>query len=121
MLCVYKLSHLVEQEVVSGNWITVKMGSQGPRISHLIFTDDFLLFGEATKKQMQCVMETLQNFCSLTGHEVSEEKSNILLFSNVTRSFRHKLLQISKFGETIQFDKYLGVPLSGKTFIRGDF
>lgn len=117
----YKLSHLVEQEVVSGNWIADKMGSQGPGISHLMFTNDFLLFGEATKKQMQCVMETLQNFCSLIGYDVSEEKSNILFFSNVTRSLRHKLLQISKFGETSQFDKYLGVPLSGKTFKRGDF
>lgn len=67
---------------------------------------------------MQCVMDTLQNFCSLTGQEVSEEISNILFSSNVTRSLRHKLLKISKLEETDQFDKYLRVPLSGKTLRR---
>lgn len=59
MLCIDKLSYLIKQEVVNGNWKAVKMGSQGPKISHLMFANDLLLFGEVIEKQMQCVMETL--------------------------------------------------------------
>lgn len=78
MLCMDKLSHLIKQEVITGNWRAIKMDSQGPKISHLMFVDDLLLVGEAIERQMQCVMKTLQNFCSLTWQEVSEEKSSIL-------------------------------------------
>lgn len=42
VLCMDKLSHLIEQEIVSGNWRADKMGSQGPRIYHLMFMDDLL-------------------------------------------------------------------------------
>lgn len=113
MLCMDNLSHLIEQKVISENWIAVKMGSLGPRIYFLMFVDDLILFGEATKEQMSCVMDTLQKFCSLTCQKVSEEKSSILFSKNVTRCLRQKLLHISKFRETIQFDKYLGIPLNG--------
>lgn len=43
------------------------MGSQGTKISHIMFADDLLLFGEETERQIQCVMETLQKICSLIG------------------------------------------------------
>lgn len=54
-----KISHLMEQEVVSKKWHTFRMGIRGPMISHLMFANDILLFGEATKNQIQRVMDML--------------------------------------------------------------
>lgn len=54
------------------------MGREGATISHFLFTDNFLLFGEATKNQMKYVMDTLSQFCSMLGQEVSHEKTSVI-------------------------------------------
>jgi ribonuclease HI len=90
-------------------------------VSHLMFADDLLLFGEASEKQMQCVMDTLNKFCSLSGQEVSQEKTSILFSKNVRRCMRDKLLHMSGFRETYDLGKYLGVPLNGRAPKRADY
>lgn len=62
-----KLSHLIEQEIWRKNWKASKLGRHDAMISHLMFVDDLLLFGEATKNQMNYVMNTLNLFCSMPG------------------------------------------------------
>jgi hypothetical protein len=44
-----KLSHIILQAVEEGKWKGIKAGRNGPMISHLMFADDLLLFGEATE------------------------------------------------------------------------
>jgi uncharacterized protein YbaP (TraB family) len=66
-----KLSHIVLQAVEEGKWEGIKVGKNGPMNSHLMFADDLLLFGEATEEQMECMINSLNNFCSMSGQEVS--------------------------------------------------
>lgn len=47
-----KLSHLIEEQVEAKRWKSLKLGQQGIMISHLIFTDDLLLFGEANEREL---------------------------------------------------------------------
>jgi hypothetical protein len=44
-----KLSHIILQAVEEGKWRGIQAGRTGPMISHLMFADDLLLFGEATE------------------------------------------------------------------------
>ncbi|MCH83160.1 hypothetical protein A2U01_0003975, partial [Trifolium medium] len=62
-----KLSHLICHAVNQGEWKPIKVGRNGPVISHLMFADDLLLFGQAKVLQMQCVMRILDEFCTLSG------------------------------------------------------
>lgn len=121
VLCMDKLSHLIEQEVRSKNWKVINLGRQGAMILHLMFTDGLLLFGESTKKQMKCVIDTLNLFCSMPSQEVSHEKTNTLFSKNISRSMQMKLSQLSCFRVTSSFGKYLGVPFSGKKLRRNEF
>lgn len=70
---------------------------------------------------MQCVMGILNQFSIMSGQEVSEEKTSRIFSNNVARSVRNKLLNISKFRETQDLGKYLGVLFSGKRLRRGDY
>jgi hypothetical protein len=121
VLCMDKLSHLIMHAVERGEWRGIKAGRTGPMVSHLMFADDLLLFGEATEKQMQCVMDMLNKFCGLSGQEVSQEKTSILFSKNVRRGMRDKLLNMSGFRETTDIGKYLGVPLNGRASKRADY
>ncbi|PNX75251.1 ribonuclease H, partial [Trifolium pratense] len=121
VLCMDKLSHLILHEVNIGKWRGIKAGRNGPMVSHLMFADDLLLFGEAKEEQMQCVINTLNNFCNLSGQEVSQEKTSIYFSKNASREIRNKLLRISGFKETSSLGRYLGVPLLGRAPKRNDF
>lgn len=75
-----KLSHIIEQEVRSKNWKAIKMGRHGEMVSYIMFADGLLLFGEATEKQMKCVMDTHNMFYSMSDQEVSHEKTSMFFF-----------------------------------------
>lgn len=114
VLCMDKMTHLIEEEIIKKRWKGVKLGKHGLMISHLMFADDLLTFGEASKAQLECVMETIACFCNMTGQEISQEKTSILFSKNVSRAMQIKLHQMSKSRKVTSFGKYLGVPLSGK-------
>ncbi|PNX92647.1 ribonuclease H, partial [Trifolium pratense] len=104
-----------------GEWRGIKAGRSGPMVSHLMFADDLLLFGEASEKQMRCVMNILNKFCLMSGQEVSQEKTSILFSKNVNSGMRDKLLHLSGFREAYDLDKYLGVPLIGRAPKKADY
>jgi ribonuclease HI len=121
VLCMDKLSHLILHSVSEGQWHGIRAGRNGPIVSHLMFADDLLLFGEASERQMHCVINTLNQFCYMSGHEVSIDKTNVIFSRNVDRGMRQSLLRISKFKEASDFGRYLGVPLIGRAPKKADF
>jgi hypothetical protein len=70
---------------------------------------------------MKCVVDALNHFCSMSGQEVSQEKTSVLFSRNVNRGLKMTLLSISGFKETSNFGKYLGVPLHGRALKKADF
>lgn len=88
VLCLDKLSHLILEVVEEGSWKPLKAGRNGPLISHLMFADDLLLFGQATSCQMACVLRVLDRFCELSGQQVSSEKTSIYFSKNVDSATR---------------------------------
>jgi hypothetical protein len=121
VLCMDKLSHLICHAVEEGRWKTLRAGRNGLVVSHLMFADNLLLFGEATGRQMRGLMEILNNFCKMSGQEVSNEKTSILFSKNVNRDTRNRLVQMSGFRETEQLGNYLGVPLTARAPRKDDF
>lgn len=102
------------QVVEEGEWKAIKVGKQGSTMSHLMFAKDLLLFGEATPRQMQCVMRCLNFLCEISREEVSHEKTRVLFSKNMSRNMKEQVLNMSGFKETMSLGKYLGVPLTGK-------
>lgn len=100
VMCMLKLSHLILEAVNNKKRKAIKMGKQGPWISHLMFVDDLLLIGEVIDIQMQCVDDIIQTFRDKFRQEVNEEKTNILFSKKVPKSIRERLVQMSKFRET---------------------
>lgn len=84
------------------------------RVSHLMFADDVLLFGEATTTQMKCITRILNKFCSMSGQQASHEKNIVYFSKNVKRSKHVELVNMSGFIETTNLGKYIGVPLTIK-------
>jgi len=46
VLCMEKLSLMIQQQITSNNWKPIKISQEGPSFSHLLLADDCLLFTE---------------------------------------------------------------------------
>jgi hypothetical protein len=62
-----KLSHLIAEAIEDGKWKPMRAGRNGPLISHLMFADDLLLFGQATDENINAAVVVLQKFCAMSG------------------------------------------------------
>ncbi|PNX94786.1 ribonuclease H [Trifolium pratense] len=114
VLCMDKLSHLITEAIEDGKWKLMRAGRNGPLISHLMFADDLLLFGQAVEENMKVIMEVLNKFCSMSGQRVNYDKSSIFFSRNVTTNRRATLSEQSGLKETSNLGKYLGVPALGR-------
>ncbi|KAL4317676.1 hypothetical protein AHAS_Ahas15G0408900 [Arachis hypogaea] len=104
VICMDKLSQLIEELVHFGEWKPMAVRRRGPRISHLIFADDVLLFTEASQR----VKETLEKFCKASGLKINEEKSSIVFSKSTNINLRRRIMDIEKFREQKELEKYLG-------------
>lgn len=97
VLCMDKLSHLISHTVSVGSWKPIWAGTRGPWVSHLMFADDRLLFGQANANQMQCMLDILKDFGDMFGQQVSIDKTSMIFSKGVTHKVRTNLVNISGF------------------------
>lgn len=77
VLCLERLSQLINLRVDNREWNPIKISKNNPNISHLLFTDDMLLFAEASEEQVQVIMDCLNCFCIHSGKKVNMAKTKL--------------------------------------------
>lgn len=104
-----------------GNWDGIKIENSGPKISHIMFTDDVLLSGNTTVRPMYNVLIVINKLCSVFGQRINYDKSNIIFSSNMDVKIRKELSQFSGVKETKHLVNYLRVPITSKNPRNKDF
>ena len=64
------LSQLIENKCNAKLWQPVKASQSGPTFSHILFTDDLLLFVKVDYINCSTIRDVLDEFCSLLGQIV---------------------------------------------------
>ena len=116
VLCMERLSHLIDREVRLGGWKTIRASRNGPQFSNLAFADDLILFGEASVDQADTMMKCLDAFCEASGSKVSIDKSKVFFSPNTHVDIQEAVCRRLGMEVTTDFGKYLGVPtINGRT------
>ena len=76
------LSTLINLKCEEGSWKKIKASRSGPGFSHIFFANDLLLFAKTDKRNVEAVVEVLDEFCKLSGLKISKEKSKIFFSPN---------------------------------------
>jgi len=114
VLCMERLCQLIDFEVGNKNWKPINLSRGGPKISHVCFADDLILFAEASVVQIRVIRRVLERFCLSSGQKVSLEKSKIFFSNNVSRDMERLITAESGIGSTRDLGKYLGMPILQK-------
>jgi len=105
-----RLSQLIEAYCMKGDWQAIPITRNGTRLSHLMFADDVVLLGEASKTQAQVMMKCLLEFCQASGQKISLEKSKVYFSPNTNAATIAEICSILNMPATADFGRYLGVP-----------
>lgn len=114
VLCLEKLSHIIQDAVSSKRWKPIQIGRKCPPISHLFFADDLMLFAEASRSQMETILQCLEVFCDISGQVVSLPKSKMYVSPNFHKPTAREISSLANIPLTADMGKYLGVPLIHK-------
>jgi hypothetical protein len=88
----------------------VSLCRYGPKITHLFFADDSLLFCRATPQDVEKIQDLLGAYERASGQQVNSDKTTIF-FSKGTPQASQAAIQTSLQVPIIkQYEKYLGLP-----------
>ena len=121
VLCMERLCHLIEEEVGKKAWKPISISRGGPKLSHICFADDLILFAEASVRQIRVIRRVLERFCLASGQKVSLEKSKIFFSRNVSRDLSKSISDESGIQSTMDLGKYLGMSVLQKRINKETF
>ncbi|XP_027108907.1 uncharacterized protein [Coffea arabica] len=104
-------SVLLNQAVRQGKLTDLQLSSGGPRLSHLFFADDSLIFCKAKEEKAVQLMEVLRQYGDASEQLINIEKSSIFFSKNVPTGERLKVLERVRGMKKVKQSRYLGLPL----------
>jgi hypothetical protein len=116
LLCAERLSSLLSLAEEKGMITSVPISKARPRLSHLFFADDGLLFCKSNLVEWRRILRILEIYENASGQKINMEKTSIFFSRSTSQDKRMEISQLSRSCATQQYDKYLGLlTLVGKS------
>lgn len=87
----------------------VAISRYSPRVSHLFFADDSVLFCRVVEAECQRVLDILAIYERGTSQKINKEKTNIFFSSNTIQQTQSRIQQLLGVPAIKQYEKYLGL------------
>ena len=87
----------------------VSICRNGPKVSHLFFADDSVLFCRAKEEECQTILDLLAIYERGSGQKINREKTNIFFSSNTLPPVQSNIQQLLGVPTIQQYEKYLGL------------
>ncbi|XP_075665091.1 uncharacterized protein LOC142634702 [Castanea sativa] len=110
LLCSEGLSDFIEQAVNERYIKGFSLCKHGPKISHLFFADDSLLFCRAREEDVIKIQVILGKYEVALGQKINSGKTTIFFSKNVSMSAKEQVQNLLGVPEIREYEKYLGLP-----------
>ncbi|KAM2907972.1 hypothetical protein COP2_047533 [Malus domestica] len=109
LLCTEGFSMLIRNGLEQGALHEFKITPNGVPVTHLFFTDDSVLFGNALMEEAQWVAKVLKVYAWGSGQEINLSKSTIFFGSKTKSRTKKKIVGTLGIQCNEGFGKYLGL------------
>ena len=110
LLCAEVLSALLRKVERDSLIKGVSICRGGPRISHLFFADDSIIFCRASNNDCIALSNILVLYANASGQMVNSDKTGLFFSYNTSPHIRQIICSHFGTSMTTPFDKYLGLP-----------
>ena len=110
LLCAEGLHSLLHQAESSGAIKGVSLCSAAPKISHLLFADDSLLFCRATSQECTYILDILKQYEEVSGQQINRGKTQLFFSRNTETVMQEEIKNLLGVATTTNYEKYLGLP-----------
>uniref|UniRef100_A0A2N9HZK5 Reverse transcriptase domain-containing protein n=1 Tax=Fagus sylvatica TaxID=28930 RepID=A0A2N9HZK5_FAGSY len=110
LLCAEGLHSLIQKANMDGDIQGISLCRNGPKISHLFFADDSLLFSRATPNACEKIQGILAQYEKASGQQVNRDKTTIYFSKNTPEASQHIIKEALEVPIIRQYEKYLGLP-----------
>jgi hypothetical protein len=110
LICAEGLSALLRKAERDSLIKGVSICRGGPRISHLFFADDSIIFCRASQDDSQALLNVLSVYERASGQKVNGAKTALFFSHNTPQPCRAQIIDLFGTSPTTQFEKYLGLP-----------
>jgi ribonuclease HI len=116
LLCAEALSSMLSHADRQGTLRGAPTSKKGPRLNHLFFADDSLLFCRADICHWNRLSHILKIYEKASGQKLNTSKTAIFFSRNTTKEDQSTILQAAAIPASQRYDTYLGLPaLVGKS------
>ncbi|KAL0006673.1 hypothetical protein SO802_008175 [Lithocarpus litseifolius] len=110
LLCTEGLNGLIKRAESNGEIHGFSLCRRGPKLTHLLFADDSLLFCRANMEECGKVLEILNMYEEASGQKVNRSKTSLFFSKNTSTDKKHEIKLALGVPEIMQYEKYLGLP-----------
>jgi hypothetical protein len=110
-ICAEALSSMVSEANNKGSLMGVPTSKYGPRVSHLFFEDDSLLFYRSTLSQWNHLTQLLVRYEAALGQWLNCNKTVIFFSKNTSQDDKRAIVEAAGILVTQRYDSYLGLPV----------
>ena len=111
LLCSEGFTNLFQKVATERRIEGMRISRQGPRLTHLFFADDSLIFCKADYQNASELRRILQVYERGTGQLINLEKSSVIFSTNLEQEAKMEVCQALGNIQKVNQGKYLGLPM----------
>ncbi|PKU81668.1 hypothetical protein MA16_Dca019666 [Dendrobium catenatum] len=117
IMCSQLMSNALEQR---GQFLGIQTLPRGPKIAHLLYADDVLIFSHASLSLAKALKGIVEDFCKWPGQRVNFSNSQIVFGKAVRYPMKKKISRMLGF-KVVKEMSYLGIKISLSRLKMDDF
>jgi hypothetical protein len=110
LLCAEGLHSLIHKAKVAGDLQGDSISRGGPKLTHLFFADDSLLFCKAKPVEVARIQNILNQYENASGQQINRQKTTIFFSKSTSQRVQETIQDMLGVPAIKQYERYLGLP-----------
>ena len=101
---------MIEKAAQAGLIRGISLCRNGPRLTHLFFADDSLIFCRASIQECIHIQTILSEYEATSGQKLNRDKTTLFFSKATSSSTQDSIINFLGVPKVKQYEKYLGLP-----------